>query len=187
MQAPVVTLRALTAEDADRVLTWRNSPEVSAYMYTDAVISADAHARWLAAALADDRRRYWIVEMDGASVGLANLYDIDAGNRRCAWAYYLGDPAVRGRSVGAAVELKVLDIVFGEMGLDKLWCEVLETNAAVVRLHQKFGFKQEAHLRRHIYKQGNALDVIGLGLLAEEWRAARPAMLERLKAQGFDL
>lgn len=182
-----VALRPLTEADRDRVLAWRNSPEVSAYMYTDAVIAPDAHARWLAAALADPRRRYWIVELDGAPVGLANLYDINTANRRCAWAYYLGDPAVRGRSVGAAVEVQVLDVVFGEMGLEKLWCEVLETNAAVVRLHRKFGFRQEALLRRHVRKGDKVLDVVGLGLLAGEWAAARPAMVERLRAQGFDL
>ncbi len=182
-----VALRALTEDDRDRVLAWRNSPEVSAYMYTDQLIAADDHARWLAAALDDPRRRYWIIEMDGAPVGLANLADIDVMNGRCAWAYYLADPAVRGKSIGAVVELMVLDIVFGEMGLTKLWCEVLHSNTAVWRLHQKFGFTQEALLRDHVRKGGEAHDVVGLGLFAHEWAAARPGMVERLQRQGFAL
>ena len=40
-------------------------------------ISAEEHARWLAAALSAEDRRYWIIEMDGAPVGLANLARID--------------------------------------------------------------------------------------------------------------
>lgn len=182
-----VALRPLTEEDRDRVLAWRNSPEVSAYMYTDAVIAPADHARWLTAALADPRRRYWIIEMDGAPVGLANLYDIDRLNGRCSWAYYLADPAVRGKSVGAVVEVMVLDIVFGQLGLTKLWCEVLATNEAVIRLHQKFGFQQEALFRNHIIKGGERLDVVGLGLFAHEWAAIRPAMTERLAKMGFRL
>jgi UDP-4-amino-4,6-dideoxy-N-acetyl-beta-L-altrosamine N-acetyltransferase len=182
-----VALRPLTEDDRDRVLAWRNSPEVSAYMYTDDIIATDAHARWLTAALDDPRRRYWIIEMDGAPVGLANLYDIDTRNRRCAWAYYLADPAVRGKSIGAVVEVMVLDTVFGEMGLGKLWCEVLHSNTAVWRLHEKFGFRQEALLRSHVYKGGERQDVVGMGLLAEEWAAGRPAMVERLGKLGFSL
>jgi UDP-4-amino-4,6-dideoxy-N-acetyl-beta-L-altrosamine N-acetyltransferase len=69
------------------VLAWRNAPEVSAYLYTDAIISPEAHARWLTAALDDFNRRYWIIEMDGTPVGLANLYDIDPIHGRCSWAY----------------------------------------------------------------------------------------------------
>ena len=151
-----VALRPLTLDDRDRVLTWRNSPEVSEYMYSDDIIAPEAHARWLDAALDDPRRRYWIIEMDGAPVGLANLYDIDPISRRASWAFYLGEASTRGKSIGAVVELQVLDIVFGEMGLGKLWCEVLDMNTGVVRLHQKFGFRQEALLRRHIFKGRDA-------------------------------
>ncbi len=185
--APHVALRPLTEDDRDRVLAWRNSPEVSEYMYSDDVIAPDDHARWLSAALDDPRRRYWIIEMDGAPVGLANLYDLDMGHGRVSWAYYLGDPAVRGKSIGAMVELMVLDVVFGEMKLAKLWCEVLDTNERVVRLHQKFGFRREAVLRRHIRKGGEVLDVIGMGLLAEEWARERPAMAQRLRDLGFSV
>ena len=45
-----VALRPLTLDDRDRVLAWRNSPEVSEYMYSDDIISPEAHARWLDAA-----------------------------------------------------------------------------------------------------------------------------------------
>jgi UDP-4-amino-4,6-dideoxy-N-acetyl-beta-L-altrosamine N-acetyltransferase len=187
LMAPHVALRPLTEDDRDRVLVWRNSPEVSAYMYTDDIIAPDAHAQWLAAALTDHRRCYWIIEMDAAPVGVANLYDIDPISRRASWAFYLGDPSVRGKSIGAMVELLVLDIAFGEMDLCKLWCEVLDTNIGVVRLHQRFGFRQEALLRRHVRKHGESHDVVGLGLLAEEWAAGRAAMAARLREQGFEV
>ena len=71
------------------------------------------------------------------------------------------------------------------MGLRKLWCEVLITNEAVWKLHQKFGFRQEALLRAHVVKAGHPVDVMGLGLLAEDWAAARPAMAERLQRLGY--
>lgn len=182
-----LALRPLRADDAAQVLAWRNSPEVAAFMYTDGAISPEAHAAWLAAALEAEDRRYWIVELDGRGVGLANLARIDRPNRRCDWAYYLADPATRGRGAGACVEYAVIEHVFGKLGFNKLWCEVLIGNEAVWKLHQKFGFRQEALLRAHIVKAGRPIDVMGLGLLAEEWPAVRPAMVERLRRLGYEV
>ncbi len=185
MAAPKVELRSLRPDDKARLLAWRNSPEVSAYMYTDHQIGEDEHARWFDGIDGDGRRAYWIIEMDGEPVGLANFYDIDRRHRRGAWAYYLAEPSVRGRGLGGYVEYLMIDKAFGELGLEKLWCEVLESNRGVWRMHQRFGFKQEAQLRRHILKNGVWEDVLGLGLLADEWPAARIAMAPTLAKAGF--
>jgi len=185
MAAPKVELRALSPDDKARLLAWRNSPEVAAYMYTDHQISEDEHERWFSGLEGDGRRAYWIIEMDGEPVGLANFYDIDRRNSRSAWAYYLAEPSVRGRGIGGYVEILMIDRAFGEFGLQKLWCEVLDTNRGVIRMHQKFGFKEEARFRRHVLKSGAWQDVVGLGLLAEEWPSARAPMANTLKAAGF--
>lgn len=185
--AATVELRAVQADDSDRLLAWRNAPEVAAFMYSDHVISPEEHARWFAGLAGDPRRAHWIIEVDGVPAGLANLADIDPAHGRCAWAYYLADPSVRGKGVGGYVEYWMLQEVFERRGLRKLWCEVLASNEAVWRLHGKFGFTQEARLRAHVVKNGEPQDVLGLGLLAEEWRERRPAMAERLRRAGFHI
>ena len=183
--APAIILREVAPEDSPRLLAWRNAPEVAAFMYSDHRISQAEHDRWFAGIGGDARRAYWIIEVDGAPVGLANLYDIDHAQGRCAWAYYLADPSVRGKGVGSYVEFWMIEQVFAGLGLRKLWCEVLASNEAVWRLHGKFGFVQEARLRAHVVKDGQPQDVLGLGLLREEWDAVRPAMVERLRKAGF--
>ena len=180
-----VALRAVGPDDSQRLLDWRNRPEVSAYMYTDHLISAEEHARWFAGALAAADRRYWIIELDGEPVGLANLAGVDLARRRCEWAYYLAEPSVRGRGVGAVVEFMVIDHVFKDLGLHKLWCEVLIDNAAVWKLHESFGFVREAHLRDHVWKAGRFQDVVGLGLLAEDWARVRGPCAARLADKGY--
>lgn len=183
--SPKAALRELIPADQDRILAWRNSPDVRPFMYTDHVIPADEHARWFAGIGGDARRAYWIIEANGTPVGLANLYDIDARHRRCAWAYYLADPSVRGMGLGSFVEYWMLQQVFETRGLHKLWCEVLISNEPVWRLHETFGFKQEARFRDHVFKDGAWQDVLGLGLLEDDWRERRPAMAERLVSKGF--
>ncbi len=185
MTAPTILLRDLREDDRQRLLAWRNSPEVAAYMYSDHEISQAEHDRWFDGLAGDGRRRYWVIEVNGEPVGLANLADIDHTHRRCVWAYYLASPSVRGMGVGSYVEFQIIEHVFGTLGLDRLWCEVLASNEAVWKLHMLHGFEREALFRRHVVKNGERVDVIGLGLLAEDWAARRDEMADRLRARGF--
>jgi UDP-4-amino-4,6-dideoxy-N-acetyl-beta-L-altrosamine N-acetyltransferase len=181
-----VALRPLRDDDGARVRAWRNAPHVAEHMYTDHAISEAEHAAWLEAALTREDRRYWIVLDNERPVGLANLARIDRANRRCDWAYYLGQTDTRGRGVGACVEYLVLNGVFGPMGLNKLACEVFVANEAVWRLHESFGFVREAHYRDHVWKAGRFHDVYGLAILAADWAARRDAVATRLVARGHD-
>ncbi|WP_371134678.1 UDP-4-amino-4,6-dideoxy-N-acetyl-beta-L-altrosamine N-acetyltransferase [Phenylobacterium sp.] len=180
-----VVMRPASLDDSARLLAWRNLPQIRRWMYTDHEISQAEHDAWYAKALADPSRRYWVVELDGAPVGLANLADIDATTRRATWAYYLAEERVRGRGIGAFVEYWMIEQVFTGLGLAKLWCEVLVDNEPVWKMHEKFGFVREALFRRHALKGGALVDVVGLGLLAEDWAAIRDASRERLGARGF--
>jgi UDP-4-amino-4,6-dideoxy-N-acetyl-beta-L-altrosamine N-acetyltransferase len=185
--AAQVVLRPLAQVDSARLLAWRNQPEIARWMYSDHLISPEEHARWFAGAMADPRRCYWVIEANGTPVGLANLYDLAPEHSRTAWAYYLADPSTRGQGIGAFVEYWVIEHVFAELGLNKLWCEVLIGNEAVWRLHEGFGFQREALFRQHVRKDGQAADVVGLGLVRSDWAVARTASRERLVSRGFDL
>ena len=170
---PSVTLRPLTLADIERVLTWRNLPEVAKYMYTDHPITEGEHVRWFASAMTDDAKRYWIIELDGEPVGLANLYDISRLHRRAYWAFYLADARVRGRGVGSFTERFVLRCAFEELGLEKLCCEVLATNDGVVKMHKRYGFHEDGVLRKHVINNGKRTEVVTISLLAEEWTGGR--------------
>ena len=181
---PSLRLRPIRADDSAQLLAWRNAPHVAAYMYTSHAISQAEHDRWFAAALTADDRRYWIIEAGGAGVGLANLTRIDRVNRKCDWAYYLGETSTRGQGIGAEVEYIVLQHVFGPLGLNKLCCEVFVDNEAVWKLHESFGFTREALYRDHVFKDGGFKDVVGLAILARDWAAVRPACEARLREKG---
>lgn len=180
-----VRLRPATAADSARMLDWRNQPEVARWMYSDHLITPDEHARFMAQALTDPTRRYWIVELDGAPVGLAGLVDISTQNRKATLVHYLADPITRGRGLGAFVEVWLLDQTFRELGLNKLSCEVMLENERAWKMHEGFGFTREAYYRAHVWKAGAPRDVVGLAMLAEDWAATREASVARLRAQGF--
>ena len=182
-----VSLRPLTVDDGPRVLAWRNSDVVAPFMYGDHQITPVEHELWLQKALTLTDRRFWIIQLEDAPVGLANILRIDRHNSRCDWAYYLAEPSTRGRGVGAQVEYLTLRFVFEVLGLNKLWCEVLIENSAVWHLHESFGFIREALYRDHVRKAGQFRDVVGLGLLARDWPAARQTAESRFLDKRIDL
>ena len=177
MARPRIALRPLRPEDRDRLLAWRNAPDVAAWMFTDHAISPQEHARWFASLEADARRADWIIEVDGAPAGLASLTDIDHGARTCATASYLADPGLRGRGIGSEVERRLLEQAFGEFGLTKVWCEVLASNIAGMRMHEKLGYREAAGERRRVLKGAEPVEAVRLELWTNDWTGAHRSKL----------
>jgi UDP-4-amino-4,6-dideoxy-N-acetyl-beta-L-altrosamine N-acetyltransferase len=175
-----VSLIDLTQEDIELVRTWRNSPEVAQYMYTDTQISAEQQQHWFERVSLDTRAKYWLIECDSRKIGLASLTDINSTFSSCYWAFYLGDTSVRGGGIGAKVEFTVLEYVFNDLKMNKLRCEVFTNNVKVISMHEKFGFRREAYYRQHVKKNGEWLDVVGLAILRDEWLQFREVMENKI-------
>lgn len=177
----MIDLRETQPADKEMIRHWRNSPDVSRLMYNDHTITSEEHDHWFRSITQDATKRYWIIRCRGGDVGLACLYGLDEKNRRCYWAFYLADPNMRGKAIGAFVEHAVLQYVFDRLGLNKLCCEVLATNRAVLALHEKFGFTREGYLREHVFKGGQFVDVVSLAITRSEWDLKRPLIEQKLR------
>lgn len=168
-------LRLVREADLEMVMRWRMLPEVTKYMYTDPQLTIEQQRAWYQRVSASERDRVWIIELvEGLQpIGVLSLSEIDWTNRRCAWAYYIGETSARGIGLAKSLELNVYAYVFETLGLNKLWCEVFAFNDRVVALHEKFGSKVEGVARQHICKNGEYLDVVRMGILKAEWEATR--------------
>ncbi len=164
-----IKLREIKLDDIEMIRNWRNSPDVSKYMYTDTIISKENQTSWYEKVVKDKSCKYWIISYDNKSIGLASITGIDKALQSCYWAFYLGDSSIRGAGIGSKVEYNVIEYVFNELNLNKLRCEVFVVNDNVIKMHEKFGFRREAFYREHCIKGNQKLDVVGLALLKNEW------------------
>ncbi len=177
---PILATDALVRE---RVRQLRNQPQVRRFMYTDHEISPQEHQAWLTSLEGNGRQAVYVVMVDDVPRGVVSLNAINALHQCADWAFYL-DSELQGKGLGSQVECWLLDHAFDDVGLAKLNCEVLASNPAVVRLHQKFGFTLEGVRRQNVCKDGVRLDVMLLGITADEWRAQRPQIIQRLARLG---
>lgn len=158
------------------VRTLRNQEDVRKFMYTSHEISEQEHADWLSSLKGNARQQVFVVIKDEQAVGVVSLNAINAQQKSADWAFYL-DVDLQGKGLGSVVEFWMLDYAFDVVGLEKLNCEVLASNSAVVKMHQKFGFEVEGVRRQNVLKDGVRVDVVLLGINKSEWLEARPALV----------
>ncbi|MCY6383766.1 UDP-4-amino-4,6-dideoxy-N-acetyl-beta-L-altrosamine N-acetyltransferase [Hoeflea prorocentri] len=160
-----------TDEQKSAMRLVRNQPSVRTSMYTDHEITSEEHLAWLERTLNDPNQIFFIVLVHNNVAGAASINAMDRRHKKADWAFYL-DENQRG-GLGAAIEFALINHVFDDLALEKLNCEVLETNPAVVKMHQKFGFEREGLRRSNVIKNGERIGVHFLGLTRPDWSARR--------------
>lgn len=147
-------------------------------MYSRHEISWDEHLDWWERVGKSTNQRYFMYERSGAPVGIVALTSIDLDNMNACWAFYASPNAPKG--TGSRMELLVLEHAFSEMGLHKLYCEVLDFNVPVIRLHEKFGFKLEGVFCEHHLYNGIYINIHRLAITMAEWMKIRETMIAKV-------
>lgn len=143
-------------------------------MYTDPKLTLDKQLEWYEKIEKDNTYKYWIIELDNdVSVGVLNLANIDYTNKKCNWGYYLGSLEARGKGLARKLECNILDYIFYELNLNKLWCEVFSFNQDVIEIHKKFGSEVEGIHKDHILKNGKYYDVVSMGITKAKWESIK--------------
>lgn len=181
----MLRLRGVEAADGEQVLRWRNQDDVRRWMYTDHLISQEEHEQWFASMRQDPTKQYWIIELEDLPVGVIHLSDISRQHRRCEWGMYLGSDAARGTGAAESAAFLSLDAAFGEIGMQRVTCEVLVGNERAIRLYERVGFRREGLLRSMIARGSERYDVIVMGVLQSEWAILRPGLVGRMRNRGF--
>jgi UDP-4-amino-4,6-dideoxy-N-acetyl-beta-L-altrosamine N-acetyltransferase len=159
-------VRPMAAEDLERVLAWRNHPEVRRYMYTTQKIPLEEHRLWFERALQDQGRLLLIFELEGQPRGYVQITGISPGGIG-DWGFYVAPDA--GKGTGRALGNTALNYAFNELGLHKVCGRALDYNERSIRFHRALGFKQEGVLRDQHFDGVRYHDVVCFGLLHDEW------------------
>lgn len=160
-------LRRIQLKDAEMILNWRNQESVRLNMYNHKLIDLDTHMKWFDSILKNESCQYFIYEKNQKPLGVVSFSEIDKKNKTATWAFYSGDTAIKG--IGLEMEQLALEYAFNKLELNKLYCEVLDFNHAVINFHRKFGFKIEGIRRKDYLRDGQYYDVYQLALFKSDY------------------
>lgn len=176
-----------TSGEQLEVLKLRNKESIRRNMYSDHIITESEHLKWLVSLKKKPEQQFFIIFVADQVKGAVSLAAFDFKNRKCDWAFYL-DETVRG-GLGAAIEYYFVGYVFDKLKIEKLNCEVLSFNESVIKMHKKFGFQEEGIRRSNILKDSQRIDVVLLGMTAQEWTVHSESVKERYQSilNKFDI
>lgn len=160
-------VRAMIHADLERVLAWRNHPDVRRYMYTQDEISMDAHQRWFESAQQEPCKHLLIYELDNQPFGFVN-FSKSIGSGRADWGFYAAPNAPKG--TGRRLGQAALAYAFNNLELHKICGQALAYNERSIQFHKTLGFHQEGTLRDQHYDGESYHHVVCFGLLSHEWQ-----------------
>ncbi len=106
---------------------------------------------------------------DDVLIGFIALIAIEWGNRTGKVAIGIGRAEDRGQGYGFEAMTLMLHFAFGELNLHRVGLDVIETNAAAIRLYERAGFHREGRIAEAVWRDGARCDVLLMGILARDW------------------
>lgn len=146
---PRVTLRPVTVDDAEFILSLRLDPTKSRYIAPTAP-DISAQREWILASQQDPNQLYFVVcDKEGREVGTLRLYD-PRGNSICwgSWIMKAGVPPTYAMESAVLVYEAILFL-----GFEQSHFRVQASNKAVCEFHERFGAKALDRQNEDVYFQ----------------------------------
>jgi RimJ/RimL family protein N-acetyltransferase len=164
-----VSLRPRTDADLDALFaiaadldTWEERSPEAPHPLTRAAYDART-ARRAESETSEDNVSF-VVDVDGAAVGSASLFNFDLLARHAEAGISLL-PQARGRGIGTAAIGLLVEFGFVRRNLRRIHLQAIASNAAAIRAYEKAGFVIEGRQREHAWVRGAYDDIVLMGIL----------------------
>ncbi|MGH3332596.1 MAG: GNAT family N-acetyltransferase [Nocardioidaceae bacterium] len=169
-------LRTVRDEDIDRILEYRNLPEVTRWLLRTEVDPAPFREAWRRAAEDPDNHGVAVV-LDGVVIGTVFLDVVDGMGqpgmppRTEAELGYIFDPAYGGHGYATEAVAAMVAYAFDGLGVRRVTAGCFADNLASVRILEKVGMRREQHGVGDSWQaELGWVDGYTYALLAETWR-----------------
>lgn len=177
LHTPRLTLRAATADDADRTWTYRQRAEVNQWL-TECPDAFDGYRSFVNEP--DRLATTVIIELhEGLVVGDLLLRRHDAWAHTAVGAHavvrevelgWVLDPAHYGRGYTTEAVTELLRYCFADLDVHRVTAGCFADDETSWRLMERIGMRREAHARRNaLHRSGRWLDSFTYALLADDW------------------
>ncbi len=163
-------LRKLLDTDAAGMLEWMKDPEVNKnFRFPFAQMTPERVLKFIREARQDaGNRHYAVAGDDDGYLGTVSLKHIDTEAKSAEYAICIC-PKAQGTGAAAFATREILRIAFLQLGLNRVYLNVLSRNARAVRFYRKIGFIYEGEFKQHLAIRGEILDLQWFRMLKEEY------------------
>jgi RimJ/RimL family protein N-acetyltransferase len=167
-EGKLVRLRAIEEEDLATLHALFNDPEVQRTLAVNWLEPMAGTRRWWEGVRANPETAAFAVEtLAEELIGACSLEDMNPAARAAALGIWIGRP-FWDRGFGTDSVRVLCRFGFEEMNLQRIGLSVYDINSRGIKAYEKVGFKEEGRARRAHFIDGRHVDVVRMGLLAEE-------------------
>lgn len=163
-----VYLRAFELDDYKTTIKWRKDDEIWDMLGgTKYFVSEAFEKQWIENTIfnsKDVKLAVCLVEND-KHIGNVYMTNINEINRSCVSHVLIGEKEYWGHGYAREALLLAIDYMFNERNIHRIQANVLVSNVASLKMHEKCGYKQEGTLREAVYKNGKYQDQYVLALV----------------------
>jgi len=166
-----VILRPILEEDVPHFFTWINDPEVSRLLGRTMPISLEQEKEWFQNNLKESKKfNLAIVDAEkNLLIGSIGVHAIDYVSGLGTTGAVIGNKDYWGKGYGTEAKMLLLEFLFHQLNLRKIYSEVLGFNERSINYSLKCGYVKEATFPNHFYRDGEYWDKIVLALYREQW------------------
>ena len=137
-----IGFKAITPEDTDMVLGWRNSEFVRGYFIYKNPISKEEHLNWLRTKVDTGKVIQFVVYDIATDTPFGSVYfrDVDMESRQAEYGVFIGDLDYIGKGYGYEIAELMVKYGFENAGLDRIILRVFADNERAVKCYIKAGF-----------------------------------------------
>lgn len=119
--------------------------------------------------LSPNNKFFAIKTKQGEYIGNVELNALDWVNRSVEIGMLIGEQQFWGKGIGKEIVKLLLNYLFKELNLHRIYLEVIAYNERAVNLYKKCGFREEGRLREAYYANGKYWDIILMAMLKKEF------------------
>jgi RimJ/RimL family protein N-acetyltransferase len=145
-----VRLDALTVDDLDMVLGWRNHPDVRTHMFTEREITPDEHRRWFDRVSSGEDVACFVARWRDEPVAFLSIRSVDGrplstSEWREPGVYLAPGSSLSGTLLALAPVVVLHDMCFSEQPDGRLQASVKSSNERAMRFNRQLGYVQTTH------------------------------------------
>ena len=164
-----VHLRVVERRDLEIIRAWRNSPDVSRFFAEKEQISEIQQEEWFKKLSVDKSAYYFVIEHDDQPIGVCNLKSINWVHRTATLGMYFVPAGDYHGFLPIEAAIILFDYAFSYLNLRKVYGDTMAVNQRVVEFCKGLGFKVEGVREKHVFHNGEYVDLILVGLFRQQY------------------
>lgn len=166
-------LRLIQEKDVSGMLDWMHDPKVNRFFRFDGASMTEEKAKsFINQALSDAEKKiaynFAITDENDEYLGTISLKNIDWEAGVAEYAISMRSNA-QGKGIATKATNEILRYAFEELGLNRVFLNVLYDNEKAIRLYEKCGFQYEGIFKNHIHIRGENKSLKWYAVMRGEW------------------